>query len=227
MPLWNPTQPPPENLYVVLAGGLGDSIQHLRYLSCLHDTLKRQGTNVVVVGYPELKPFLPYGQCIPQEEMPRDGTWIPVHHLPRWFAKHPMAQPDWMLNPLSTRSPVEHRSLSDAQIVGICWAGNPAHPMDVYRSATRSAVEAWLAQFVVPEVVSLQVHGLARVAELVLQVEAVVTVDTMVGHLAGSLGVPVHLLLPPRPMADVRWVVGGWCPYPTHTLHFAQQPWVW
>jgi hypothetical protein len=44
-------------------------------------------------------------------------------------------------------------------------------------------------------------------ARLVLSLDLVVTIDTMVAHLAGALGVPVWLLLPHDP--DWRWLPGG------------------
>ena len=42
-----------------------------------------------------------------------------------------------------------------------------------------------------------------RAGRVVAGLDAVVTVDTMVAHLAGALGVPTHLLL--KHMPDWRW----------------------
>jgi ADP-heptose:LPS heptosyltransferase len=54
---------------------------------------------------------------------------------------------------------------------------------------------------------------------LVDVLDAVVTVDTSIAHLAGALGKPVHILLPFAP--DWRWGTSGeataW--YPTARLH--------
>lgn len=45
-----------------------------------------------------------------------------------------------------------------------------------------------------------------QTAELVSQLDLVITVDTAVAHVAGALGVPVWIILP-RP-ADWRWLDG-------------------
>jgi hypothetical protein len=43
-------------------------------------------------------------------------------------------------------------------------------------------------------------------ARLILSLDLVITIDTMVAHLAGGLGIPVWLLLPYEP--DWRWLAG-------------------
>ena len=59
----------------------------------------------------------------------------------------------------------------------------------------------------------------ADTAALILQLDLIVTVDTSVAHLAGTLGKPVWLMLPYA--ADYRWMLGRsdtpW--YPSVTLH--------
>jgi hypothetical protein len=58
-------------------------------------------------------------------------------------------------------------------------------------------------------------------ARLILSLDLVVTIDTMVAHLAGALGVPVWLLLPADP--DWRWQAGGrGSPWYANILKFQQ-----
>ena len=52
---------------------------------------------------------------------------------------------------------------------------------------------------------------LGLLARLVAGLDAVVTVDTMVAHLAAALGRPTFVLLKHR--ADWRWGEGDWCPW--------------
>jgi tetratricopeptide (TPR) repeat protein len=103
-------------------------------------------------------------------------------------------------------------------LVGICWAGNPDYPADHKRSIPLSVFERI---FQVPGVrfVSLQQNlrpgddsilarydnidltsdrkgkGLADTAALISRLDLVITVDTVIGHLAGALGRPVWILL--------------------------------
>jgi ADP-heptose:LPS heptosyltransferase len=56
-------------------------------------------------------------------------------------------------------------------------------------------------------------------AALIEQMDAVVTIDTSVAHLAGALAKPTFVMLPPA--CDYRWTrdaaVSPW--YPTSSLH--------
>ena len=68
---------------------------------------------------------------------------------------------------------------------------------------------------------------IGETARLVASLERVVTIDSMVAHLAGAIGVPAIVLLPARP--DWRWGDRGErCPlYPTHTLCRQSRPGAW
>jgi len=108
--------------------------------------------------------------------------------------------------------------------VGIAWEGNPAHLNDRRRSIPFASLEAVLR---VPGVTfySLQprpspeqsqaiaeagvldftahITDLADTAALMVELDLVITVDTVAAHLAGALGRPVWTLLPFVP--DWRW----------------------
>lgn len=110
--------------------------------------------------------------------------------------------------------------------VGLCWAGNPANKNDARRSLSLAQLEPVLR---VPGVhwVSLQkgpaaaqlaripglgiddwVHELgdfAATAALIANLDAVISVDTAVAHVAGALGTPVWLLYAHD--VDRRWEV--------------------
>jgi hypothetical protein len=67
----------------------------------------------------------------------------------------------------------------------------------------------------------------ADTAGLLAQMDAVVTIDTAVAHLAGALALPVRLMLPFNP--DFRWLLGRsdspW--YPTMRLFRQESPGDW
>ncbi len=117
--------------------------------------------------------------------------------------------------------------------VGINWQGNPQHHADVYRSIPLADL-APLAEIPEVSLVSLQFgHGteqltgcnfadrIARLpgnldqtggafmdtAAVLLGLDHVITSDTSIAHLAGSLGVPVTVMLGKVP--DWRWLQSG------------------
>ncbi len=104
--------------------------------------------------------------------------------------------------------------------VGLCWAGNRTYSHDRWRSLSPAACEALSA---VPGVsfVSLlkdpresvpgwlhdwtaDLSDFADTASLIAELDLVISVDTAVAHLAGTLGKPVWLLN--RFVADWRWL---------------------
>ncbi len=125
--------------------------------------------------------------------------------------------------------------------IGLAWAGRATHNNDHRRSATLTALRP-LFETEGVAFVSLQkgdrqaeigrYFGTAPLINLGPELEtwddtaavlagldAVVTVDTAIAHLAGALGRPVHVLLPRA--AEWRWLLGRedspW--YPTMRLH--------
>ena len=120
--------------------------------------------------------------------------------------------------------------------IGIVWQGHPTHPGDRERSAPLDRFGT-LAAIDGVSLVSLQVDAgreqratfnlfdvgdrltsFAETAAVIASLDLVITVDTAVAHLAGALGKPVWVLLPPVP--DWRWLLdredSPW--YPTMRL---------
>jgi tetratricopeptide (TPR) repeat protein len=114
------------------------------------------------------------------------------------------------------------------QRVGLAWSGFAAHVNDRNRSLPLSLFRPLLESAQV-QCFSLQksaagaYHDLAPApgrlldltaewtdctdsAAMLKQLDLVITVDSAVAHLAGAMGTPVWLLLPPNP--DFRWLLG-------------------
>ena len=107
--------------------------------------------------------------------------------------------------------------------VGVCWRGSPKHGRDSERSIPSE--EFWKHLAGIPGVTffSLQIdddrpseyatplarhiHNFYDTANLVQQLDLVVTVDTSLVHLCGTLGVPAWVLVTFSP--DWRWGVAG------------------
>jgi len=127
------------------------------------------------------------------------------------------------------------------QRIGIVWAGRATHPQDDERSCAAEYLRAlaavsnlalvnlqitqdkwpppadwraWLAYDAAPELKTW-----SDTAAVLQCLDAVVSVDTSVVHLAGAMAKPVHLLLATPP--DYRWLLGRddspW--YPSVRLH--------
>lgn len=124
--------------------------------------------------------------------------------------------------------------------IGIVWAGRPQHSEDARRSLPLALLGQVLDAIPDAQWISLQVgpragdvlafkdriHDMVPVltdfidtAAVIANLDHVVAVDTGVGHLAGSMGVPVSLLL--AHAVDWRWEIGttGSPWYPNHRIH--------
>jgi|GEM_PF-2306023 len=108
--------------------------------------------------------------------------------------------------------------------VGVAWAGNPAHKADKRRSIPFEKLAACLKHFPEIDFFSLQLQEaperlenlhsfsdelltLADTAALIDQMDIVLSVDTSVVHLAGSIGKDAYLMLPKR--YEWRWGLEG------------------
>jgi tetratricopeptide (TPR) repeat protein len=111
--------------------------------------------------------------------------------------------------------------------IGLVWAGNPGHDNDRRRSLPAGAFAPLLAApglsapglnaialqfgaqrgaYPIPDAMTM-VRDYADTAALIASLDAVVTVDTSVAHLAGALGVPCHIML--SSACDWRWGQAG------------------
>jgi ADP-heptose:LPS heptosyltransferase len=128
----------------------------------------------------------------------------------------------------------------DRKKIGIIWAGSPDQENDHHRSASvgdflglyaAEGVQLYSFQVgdrakecrsVAPLVIDLapKIRDFTDTAALMLQMDAIVTVCTSTAHLAGVLGVPVHIVLPRHGQHFVWGHSGSTTPwYPSARLH--------
>ncbi len=202
--------------------GLGDTLQFVRFLPLLHGraarvTLELQAELLPLLSaVPGVDEIVPFDQARP----------IPAGHAVEIME----LQHALRAAPPLPRLAVAKTTPAGAD-TGVCWQ---AGPWDAARSIPLDRLRPVLP----PGAVSLQrgAAGLpdplggdmavAATAGLIAGLERVVTVDTMVAHLSGLLGRPVHLLL--RHEADWRWGTGERTPwYPTIRMHRQGAPGDW
>jgi tetratricopeptide (TPR) repeat protein len=223
--------------------GLGDAIFFARYVPLL----AARGARVIVEVEEPLRALMSglegVSACVADGTATEFDLHCPMSSLPLAFetrlATIPAAPylrapaPDQWAKRLGPR----HRK--GRPRIGLSWAGNPRHANDRNRSMALDALAPLLdvaAEFVTlqkdvreGDQATLRKHGRLRdlgpslrnfsdSAELISQLDLVITVDTSVAHLAGALGAPVWVLLPFAP--DWRWLLdrddSPW--YPTARL---------
>ena len=189
--------------------GLGDTLQFCRYLPAL----RRRASHVTLEAQAELVPLLSTLPGVdrlvafePARPLPPDECTLDIMELAHALRLRPDRSPYLAVDAI--RRPGVR--------IGLCWRATPSWRPE------RSLPDGLAAELLlVPGVkwVSLQqgatLPGLAAdcpaailaTARRIAGLDLVVSVDTMIAHLTGALGVPLRLLLPDAP--DWRWLAGG------------------
>ena len=224
--------------------GFGDTLHFLRYARYLQE---QEGTKVILHCQRELVNLLRQQNIFAQvngydDPLPPHDFHAPLLSVP-WLAGLTETRLGEMVPYLKAAPALQFPFFSLAEgktRVGIVWAGRPTHRNDHNRSC---GLEHFLPLLALPQVrlFSLQngprtedmrKHGVAGAifdlspsmqdfadtAQMLDQLDLVITVDTAVAHLAGAMGKPVWVVLPF--MGDWRWGISGdstpW--YPTMRL---------
>ncbi len=225
--------------------GLGDTIQFIRYASLLRGTCR----GLTVQTHPQLRTLLEGVAGVDRvitwgrdyvDDLSAWDKQMEVTELPRAFRARaetlpacpyievPRERMEWA----SGLFPQRHGFR-----IGLCWQSGP---WDSNRSIRLSQLQPLLnrkqhqifsLQKDVDAGPTLELEKYARdvrdTAALILNLDLVITVDTMTAHLAGALGRPVWILLPQ--FADWRWMLdrcdSPW--YPTARLFRQRQQGNW
>lgn len=190
--------------------GLGDTLNFVRLLPLL----RREAAAITLEVQPELAGLLRHApgadRVVPFDvahPLPPAECDIEIMELPHALRLDPQAIPAAPVRPAASRG-----------AIGLCWqAGNwdPARSIDaallagacaapglrLFSLQRGPAAEAATAVFANPHDRSMDVEDTVA---LIRTLDLVVSVDTMVAHLAGTLGTPTLLLL--HAAADWRWM---------------------
>ncbi len=218
-------------LLVTAEQGLGDALQFVRFAAPLAARGIRVVVQApatlcpLIATAPGVAATVAVG-----EPLPACDAEIPLLSLPQAldarardvFAAAPYLRCDPSLRAAAVASVA--RTSGATRAVGIAWAGAAHHQNDRRRSMSLAMLEplfsipgiTWFSlqqgprERQIAEVSEARAlirldpqHDFTRTAALIDALDAVVTVDTSVAHLAGALGRPFYLLLPFA--ADWRW----------------------
>ncbi|WP_420212263.1 tetratricopeptide repeat protein [Burkholderia aenigmatica] len=210
--------------------GLGDTLQFCRYVPLV----KALGARVVVEAPVELKALFATLDGVDVlvargDPLPPFDLHCPLLSLPLEFrtdlSSIPAHVPYLRADPVRVEHWRARLGASDRPRIGLVWSGNPLHLNDRNRSITladllpllddryewislqkvvrdedRPALDASPIRFVGDALTDF-----AATAALTEAMDAVISVDTSVAHLAGALGRPLAVMLPHTP--DFRWLL--------------------
>jgi thioredoxin-like negative regulator of GroEL len=252
-PLWDGLDLQGRRILIHAEQGLGDTIQFIRYAPLV---AQRGGYVIAECQAPlvQLLATVPgINQLVTQgATLPHFDVHAPLLSLPHLFGttlETIPAQFPYISPPESDKLKLEVPPGTTLK-VGIAWAGSPKNPNNRHRSLD---VSYFLALLDIPGVafyslqkeppaaeltqlgdrkeqvqdLSKQLQDFTDTAEIVEQLDLVITVDTSIAHLAGALGKSVWVLLNFDP--DWRWLIGRedspW--YPSVRLFRQESPGNW
>lgn len=209
---------------------VADTIQFVRYAKLL----KERGARVVVDCQPSLQRLLagqPYVDAIiSQDNASERQTWdyaaplLSLPHLLGTTLDSVPAEIPYLAAPLGASHPAV--ASAPGLKVGLVWAGSPTFRGDRKRSIDLSVFEpfgsvegvSWFSLQVGPASAQLQHYGRpaltdlspslgdwADTAQIIAQLDLVISVDTAVAHLAAAMGKPCWILVSEN--ADWRWLL--------------------
>jgi tetratricopeptide (TPR) repeat protein len=186
--------------------GLGDKIMFGRYLPLLAAKFK----DVYVVCHPSLDVFYSDYKIVRSVAESGCALTIGICSLAMHFG---VVGEKWLEGKFNARK-FDQERLN----IGVVWSGSPTHSNNANRSCSSHYFSS-LANYGnlynlnptdVPakNVAMLKPSTWAETASIVLGLDVVVTVDTSIVHLCGTLGVPC-LMIQPIHETDFRWGYGG------------------
>ncbi len=248
-PRWDGSFQPESRILLWAEQGVGDAIQFLRYVKIVSEKLAEiivychPSLVHLVNSMPEVKKAYAFGSLLP-----RFDIHAPLLSLP-YLCDVSEPSESWPGPYLLINSALPVHSDEGKRRVGLVWAGNPEHENDRNRSCPFSE---FLPLFRIRGIVfySFQVgptvadieqkkSGLnitdlspgltdfSKTADLINQMDLVISVDTAVAHLSGALGKCIWMIIPAIP--DSRWSISGkktdW--YPDMRIYRQKVPGDW
>lgn len=230
LPLWDGVSRV-SAICVLAEQGMGDKIQFGRYIS----RLKNYCDRIVVQVPPELEVFFSDYEVCQDSSGSGCDVGVPICALAARFEDMSFPEYKSTVDAEWLRGKFTGRKLDGDFKIGIVYSGSPTHANDRNRSMPGGYFSA-LANFgslycltpnarSIKGITNLDPKSWLETIEYILGLDLVVSVDTSVVHVCGSLGVPCLMMQPIRE-TDFRWGYGGdsiWYP----SVHVLQNPGTW
>lgn len=200
LPRWNGISSG-NSICVLAEQGLGDKIMFGRYIHLL----KKYFKEIYVECHPSLDVFFSdFKIC----RVPTGEVSIPICSLAGHFG---LISEKWLEGKFTARK------FDSGLNIGVVWSGSTTHANDKNRSCPSSYFSA-LAKYgtlhslnpsAKPAINVIPYSGdsWASTASTLLGLDVVISVDTSIVHLAGTLGVPC-IMVQPKHETDFRWGLG-------------------
>jgi hypothetical protein len=241
--LWNGLPFSGNRVVVRCHHGLGDTLQFLRFVPHLRElahqvTLLVQPALLPLLGCSERFGEIRNGWC--EEPLPAHEVEIEIMELAYAFRCTPETLPNnvpYLPTDSLGRARAGFPIQSGAFNVGLLWAASewnprrsiPIQKLDPLRHienvrfySLQQGIHAGERSALKLEPLSDQTREITQAAAAMMQMDLILTVDSMAAHLAGALGCPVWMLL--RNEADWRWLANRpdspWYP----TMRIFRQP---
>ncbi len=226
-PFWKGEDLEGKSILVWNEQGFGDSLQFVRYVPLL----QQKGAKVFLRIQPALKRLIEINFAeiervfTPKEELPSTDFQIPIMSLPQFFGEYPITLQKSIIKVVPSIESNFKNQTSKIQTklpkVGLVWSGNPNHPDDQKRSIPARFFTRLLKlknfewyslqigraskDLQQPQLTDLStfIEDFADTAAHIDALDLVISVDTAIAHLAGSMNKKVWLLLDYAP--DWRW----------------------
>ena len=249
-PLWDGTPLDGKAILLHTEQGMGDAIQFVRYAPLVAE----RGGRVILSCQRELAHLFgtisEIESVVANGDLPEFDCHAPLMSLPRVFGTRADTIPTDIpyLKAESDRQArwTERLGKGPELKVGLAWRGSTIHPKDRHRSVSVETVRPILnmsgirlfamqvdagdVEGTLPDTlddVSGELSEFADTAACIAGLDLVISVDTAIAHLAGSLAKPVWILLPFSP--DWRWMLeredSPW--YPSARLYRQTAPDDW
>ncbi|MBF0191543.1 MAG: tetratricopeptide repeat protein [Magnetococcales bacterium] len=236
-PEWDGCPVEGKTILIVCEQGFGDALQFIRYVPWM----RQQGATVLVQCRPELvrlfqaihgvERAIPLGEPLPEIDLAIPLLSLPLVHGTR-IDTIPAAR--CLTLPAEPAPPMSIRQGNMPMRVGVVWSGNSQRSLrfeDLAPLFKGSGIEFHALQ-PGPESQKARDSGLidwsgwltdfAATAAVMSRLDLVITIDTASAHLAGSLGIPVWVLI--HATADWRWsATGERTPWYPETRLFRQE----
>ena len=216
IPLWDGVSSG-ESIVVIAEQGLGDKIMFSRYISCLREYF----SEIIIECKPELDWFYSDYKIVRSAYLAAP-VGVPVCSLVKYFFNRNVPH-NW----------IGLGAINDDQImrdnrIGVVWSGSATHANNHNRSCNPSYFSALSnlgtlyslnpAAKPARNVIPMDTSSWEETVALIRTLDLVITVDTSIVHLAGTLDIPC-IMIQPLMETDFRWGHGSstyW--YPSVTI---------